>query len=88
MTWEDVERGTRDRLVSLPVERSVEILLDPDLWFDVGPHLSCWEAEAIGRLLVANGADPDTVAKLIIEGHGEGDDVEDLHQVLADDDGA
>jgi hypothetical protein len=46
-------------------------------WSDLGPHLSCREAEAVAEFFSAFGA--DEVAEALLVSHGEDDDEGDEH---------
>lgn len=46
-------------------------------WYDVAPHFTCGEADAVGHLLEALGLPEE--AKAFMEGHIDGDEPEDAH---------
>lgn len=48
-----------------------------DCWYDVGPHFTCDEADAIEALLRALGL--SRAADLLHEGHAESDEPGDRH---------
>ncbi len=56
--------------------------LDTEVWFDVGPHLSCTEAEALIGLFTALGIDNHAVA--LLDGHARGDAPGDDHWTASD----
>jgi hypothetical protein len=59
--------------------QAAAIMSDSLLWTDIGPKLTCIEAEALGVLLVAAGARPNQIANIIISQHGSHDDEGDAH---------
>lgn len=72
--------ATIQRLGESDVGKARDRLLDGLFWDEVGTKLTCFEAEALGVLLIHAGAFDGTVASLIVEGHGPGDcEPTDLH---------
>ena len=51
--------------------------LDPDVWTDIGPHLTCMEADALAALLTAAGR--PRYAAYLIDAHATDDDEGDAH---------
>lgn len=73
-TINDQAAETIRRLGDVDLGKARDALLDASFWADVGPRLTCVEAEALGALLIHAGAFDGTVAHLIVEGHGATDD--------------
>lgn len=80
-TLSDQVAATIERLADLNPIECRNVWLDALLWSDIGPKLSCHEAEALGVLMILAGAFDGDVAHLIVEGHGPGDcEPTDLHR--------
>jgi hypothetical protein len=85
LTLQQVRQGTgfrpgvRFAVLTAEVAEAVATLADPYTADDVGPRLTCTEAEALATVLRALG-DPES-AEVWLRGHAEGDEEGDDHYV-------
>jgi len=77
-TLEEVIAATMKRIEGASATDAANTLSDGYFWGDVGPSMSCSEAEALAVLMHAQGVVPlRELASLVVEGHGDSNGSED-----------